>query len=334
MPTDPRYPDLDALTREAIALLRRGHAEAAAPLVAAMGKLLTDRPEVFRQMRRIVEVVAFDWPAARSSIRLGAVAPPDPADIELVAFHVGLEGSDAPAVDYGRLLSQLFESAQLRAPAARRVLLTDERTVLPSFASGVAVVRCSIDPARLMYERMRVQREYLRARRAGAATVFLDSDVVVNAEPSAIFAEDFDVGLTHRPVVDAPFNGGVIFVAAGSAGERFFGKALACYDALAEAPAIAALYPRDLRAWWGDQFALAALVGWRALAERQGDGLGVDGVRVRIFPCETHNYTIEPRMYGAVELAGKHFIHFKGSRKEMMAAYLMNLRGQTTSCKE
>ncbi len=297
-----------------------------------MGEFLPDRPEVVEQLRRIVAVVAFDWPATRAGIRLSPVAPPAASDIELVAFHASLEGDSG--VDYVRLLGQSFESARLRSPASSRVLLTDERTALPSLGPGVEVVRFPIDLSRLMYERMRVQREHLRTRRPGLATVFLDSDVVVNAEPASIFAEDFDVGLTHRPVVDAPFNGGVIFVAAGTAGQRFFDRALACYDALAGNPAIAPLYPRDLRTWWGDQFALAALVGWRALAERQGDALCVDGVRVRIFPCETHNYTIEPRMYGAVELASKHFIHFKGPRKEMMAAYLANLRGQTTSCKE
>jgi hypothetical protein len=177
-----------------------------------------------------------------------------------------------------------------------------------------------------MYERMRLQHEHLAARQPGIATVFLDSDVVVNAAPGPIFGEDFDVGLTQRAVVEAPLNGGVIFVGAGSAGERFFARALACYDALATSPAIAALYPEGLAAWWGDQFALAALVGWRALAERDGDALSVDGVRVRIFPCETHNHVIEGRQYGPEELAAKYFIHFKGPRKALMDAYLAALR--------
>ena len=101
---------------------------------------------------------------------------------------------------------------------------------------------------------------------------------------------------------------------------------------MAEAPSIAPLYPRSLKCWWGDQFALAALVGWRALAERGEDNaVSVDGLRVRIFPCETHNYTIEARAYAPGELDGKFLVHFKGPRKAMMAPYLEALRRRAAS---
>ena len=307
-----------------IALLQLGKAGEAAPLVERMAELVPDRVQVVDQLRRIVALVDFDWPADRGDARVGAVRPPAAADVELVTFHVALEAG--AGFDYAALLAHSFESARLRAPASRRVLLTDEHTKLPSFGAGVDVMRVPLDREHLMYERMRVQHEYLLARRPGTATVFLDSDVVVNAEPAPVFGEDFDVGLTYRPVVDAPFNGGVIFVAPGEGGERSFAKALACYRALAEAPAIAPRFPRDLRAWWGDQYALAALVGWRALGTRGSDTVSVDGVRVRIFPCETHNHTVEAREYGAHELRSKFFIHFKGARKELMARYLETLR--------
>ena len=90
MAADAAPSRLDTITREAIAHLRRGRADRAAPLVAEMETLLADRPEVARQMRRIVAVVAFDWPAQRCEVRLGSVAPPRPRDVELVAFHVDL----------------------------------------------------------------------------------------------------------------------------------------------------------------------------------------------------------------------------------------------------
>jgi len=74
-----------------------------------------------------------------------------------------------PGFDYAALLVQLFESARLRAPASPRVLLTDERTALPSFGPGVQVLRFPIDRSRLMYGRMRLQPEYPRARVPGGA---------------------------------------------------------------------------------------------------------------------------------------------------------------------
>jgi glycosyltransferase involved in cell wall biosynthesis len=69
-----------------------------------------------------------------------------------------------------------------------------------------------------MFERMRLQELYLRDRAADRASVLMDSDVVVNSDPADIFSTDFDVGLTWRTEFpDAPFNGGMIFVAEGDA---------------------------------------------------------------------------------------------------------------------
>jgi hypothetical protein len=328
--SDPRLARLQELSLQALAHLQRGNAGQAAPLVEQMAPLLADRPQLARQMRQAVAVVGFDWPADRSPVTLAAAPPPEPANVELVSFHVDLP--EAPSglhggVDYGAVLAQSFESARLRAPAARRVLLTDEATAVPDLGPGVEVLRYRLDRSRLMFERMRIQAEYLRDRPAIRATVLMDSDVVVNAEPSPIFSEDFDVGLTHRSgLPEAPLNGGMIFVAPGQAGARFLAKALDCYESLASRPSIASLYPADLRAWWGDQFALAALVGWRALGQRTGEAVGVDGIRVRIFPCDTHNYTLEQRAYRAEDLRHRYFVHFKGKSKAMLPMYLEALR--------
>jgi hypothetical protein len=209
------------------------------------------------------------------------------------------------------VLAQSFESARIRAPRARRLLITDEHTVVPESAGAERVLRFPLDRTHVMYERMRLQELYLEAREPGRASVLMDSDVVVNRDPAPIFAEAFDVGLTWRPEFpDAPFNGGMIFVSEGDAGLAFVRKARACYDALAAEPAIGG--GADLRAWWGDQFALAVFVGYRDFAERQGDALSVDGVRMRFFPCTEYNFTIEPSTrYSAEELRRKFFIHFK-----------------------
>ena len=53
--------------------------------------------------------------------------------------------------------------------------------------------------------------------------------------------------------------------------------------------------------WLSDQDAVEAFV-----RERAGDALMVDGLRVRLFPCETHNYTIEPRAYAPGDLDAAH----------------------------
>jgi hypothetical protein len=225
------------------------------------------------------------------------------------------------------VLALSFESAAIRAPRARRVLLTDNATAVPAGMKVDEVMRFPMDSARLMYERMRVQASYLQSRPAGRHSVLIDSDVVVNRDPAPVFAEAFDVGLTWRTgLPNAPFNGGAIFVASGRAGCQFFGKALACYGTFSEKPDVAAAFPRDLRAWWGDQFALALMVGYRQFAERTTSGLRIDDIRVRFFPCDEYNFTIEARDYPPSFFDSKYLVHFKGNRKVAQAAYLGLMR--------
>jgi hypothetical protein len=284
-----------------------------------------------RLLRRWSAIVGFDFPMPRLPHVPSARPAPDASQVELVAFHADL--AEAPSgiherVDYRRVLELSFESAERRAPRARRVLLTDERT---RWADGLRVHevrRLAVDPTRLMYERMRAQQAYLASRPAGSCVAFMDSDVVVNRDPAPIFAADFDVGLTwRRGFPDAPFNGGMLFVRAGDAGERFFAHARSCYDALADSSDVASLFPRDLRSWWGDQFAIAILAGFRECGERVTDGLQVDGIKLRFLPCTEYNFTLEAGVaYEPTDLARRYFLHFKGNRKSLQAQYLAAMR--------
>lgn len=327
---DPARERLMRLAREAGGHLDRARADLASEPVAELLRALPQDPLVQHLVRQR-EVVAFEWPLPRSAFAIAPRIAPPPEAIDLVAFHVDMPSAPSGihgAIDYTAVLALSFESARLRAPRARRILLTDEATRVPESMAVDRVLRFPIDPARLMYERMRVQSRYLEAREGGRASVLMDSDVVVNRDPAPIFAEAFDVGLTWRPgFADAPFNGGMIFVSEGTQGCAFFRAALACYDALAAHAPLQSAFPRDLRAWWGDQFALAATVGLRAYREHSGEGLRVDGTAVRFFPCETHNFTLEPaRRHSAAELRSKHFVHFKGNRKALQAQYLDAMR--------
>jgi hypothetical protein len=119
----------------------------------------------------------------------------------------------------------------------------------------------------------------------------------------------------------------LILVAEDAAGPEFFRKVRACYDALAGDAEVRNACVGNVRAWWGDQWALACTVGYRSYGERTTDLLTVEGIRVRLFPCETHNFTPEPQTrYDVADLRRKFFIHFKGNRKQMLAFYVGQLR--------
>lgn len=288
---------------------------------------------VVAHLERQLAVIGFDWPRQRAEFVPERQTAPNPGDVDLVAFHANLPVAPSgihAQIDYLEVLNLSFESAALRAPQARRILLTDEQTPVPPTLKVHDVIRYPIDLGKLMYERMRVQSLYLEQRDPGRVSVLIDSDVVINREPSDIFSETFDVGLTWRPeFADAPFNGGVLFIGRGRGGAGFFHQAIACYDALAADATLMALYPKDLRAWWGDQFAIAATVGYHAYATRQADGIEIDGLRARLFPCRDYNFTIETNSnYTRDELARKYFVHFKGNRKSLQARYLEFMRAE------
>jgi hypothetical protein len=321
---------LEAAASEIVRALSLARVGEARQHFAALRALVPGHPALDHIARQIA-VIAFDWPLPRAAYDPAPRPAPAPDAIDLVAFHANMSAAPSEIhqkIDYLAVLALSFESAAIRAPRARRILLTDEHTPIPATMPVDEVLRFPVDLAKLMYERMRVQALYLGRRPASRASVLMDSDVVVNREPSPVFAQDFDIGLTWRPeFADSPFNGGMIFVGVGGKGLEFFDRARACYDGLVADPAVTAPFPRDLRAWWGDQFALAATVGYRDFAGRRGDGLEVAGIRTRFFPCSEYNFTIEPNVpYPSEVLAAKFFVHFKGNRKALQVQYVGKMR--------
>jgi hypothetical protein len=311
------------------AALRLGDPDRARAPLAQLATQLPQHPGVIA-LRRWAALIEFDWPATRGSVAIGPREPPAADAVDLVLFHVDLPVAPSGVhgkIDYLAVAALSFEAAERRAPQAHRILLTDAETNVPQGLGAHEVIRQPIDRDRLMYERMRVQERYLARRPLGRATVFMDVDVVANRDPVGIFAEDFDVGLTWRAEhPDAPINGGLIFVGPGAAGRAFFQQALRCYDALAVSR-LASLFEQDLRGWWGDQFALGLIVGYRDFGRRQQVGMSVNATRVRFFPCAEYNFTPDANGTDALDhLASRYFLHFKGNRKPLQARYLDQVR--------
>ena len=321
---------LQQLAETAQGALRRLRPDQAREPLQQLAALLPKNPSVL-MLLRWAAVLQIDWPVARESIELSRRAPPAADAVDLVLFHVDLPAAPSGLhgrIDYMAVAALSFEAAKHRAPRARRVLLTDEHTQVPDELGVQEVIRTPINRDWLMYQRMHAQERYLAARPPGRATVFMDVDVVPNRDPSDIFAEDFHVGLTWRAEFpDAPINGGLIFVAPGAEGHAFFQETIRCYDSLAADRRLTSLFDRDLRAWWGDQYALALMVEYRRFASREHDAFGIGGARVRLFPCADYNFTPEAgSSYTADFLASRYFLHFKGNRKAMQAQYLSHMR--------
>lgn len=318
--------DLNQLAQQAHWHLSRGDSAAADPIVSALQQAAPD-DRMVKSLTAQLAVVGFHVSASRMPAEIPANRSVAQHDVDLVAFHVDLPANPSGIhrpIDYQSVLRSAFAAAAIKAPAARRIVLTDENTDIAPDIGAHQVIRHSLDTSALMYERMRLQIAYLEDRPEGRASVLMDTDVVINRDPAEVFRLAFDVGLTWRTgFPDAPFNGGLIFVGPGHKGRGFLADARACYDNLVAAPELNRVFPLGLRGWWGDQFALAALTGYRDFAQRQSEGSIVNGALVAYLPCERFNFTLEPGMnYSLAEVRQKFCIHFKGNRKGMLAKYL------------
>jgi hypothetical protein len=214
---------------------------------------------------------------------------------------------------YRGLLTILFRSVELFHPAARTVVLTDERTPLASLPVNATVVRCPVDRDRIMHSRLLAQIDYLRHQAGNSAVVFLDPDIIVNADLTPLLAEDFDIALTYRDLPQMPINDGVIVLNAGRrrGGLRFLERVRSIYDR----------HCADDPYWFGSQRAYIAALG-KKFAHRRSDIIDVRRSRVRLLPCEQWNFSPgHEEQAMAADLRDKYVLHFKGERKWMMPLY-------------
>jgi hypothetical protein len=227
---------------------------------------------------------------------------------------------------YLHMIDMLFRSASLFHPNCKKVILTDLKTDLSQVAPDVAIYRTSINPHEVMLGRLISQLDYIEKEDCCSDLLFLDSDILVNANLDIIFSHDFHVGLTYRIDHEMPINGGVIFISKRHKQQamEFLGRVLQIYREKYMA------YDK----WWGDQYALIEAVGHKNLTSNISGSsslefITVNDVKIILFPCEIYNFSPENTFLSiAKELKSKEIIHFKGHRKRLIDIYWMTYLAQ------
>ena len=189
-------------------------------------------------------------------------------------------------------------------------MMTDPQTLMPIADVVDAVVRLPVRRAWIMYERLRVQRALAACGRFSGPMLFIDTDIVLNRDFSALFQHDFDVAVSWRIHPLMPINGGMIAGRPGANLVRFFDRNIALYEALADCGFVEERYGFDVRAFRGGQLAHGAYIGWDCPLGRPGRR-SIDGVNVAFFAADDINFTYTPDTDPEV-LASKLAIHFKG----------------------
>ncbi len=242
--------------------------------------------------------------------------------MEFVTFHVTLRsGSEAHPNqtlmhrEYMSMIDMMFASARLMDRSARTVVLTDNNTDFGQCRTPIdAIVRTDVDAGKLMLERTRSQLRYIETSAFAAPIVILDSDILINAPLQKIFDIDFDVALTWRESKVQPINGGFLILnnQRPDVSRHFFQKFCSLY---VERYA-------DQAAWYGDQLALRDCVGLPLKQMRERNLVDVEGCRILLLPCDSHNFSPVNR-YTEIQAdwPEKVVLHFKGDRKRLMSPY-------------
>jgi hypothetical protein len=220
---------------------------------------------------------------------------------------------------YFQMIDMLFRSASLFHPDCKKVILTDCKTDLSQVASDVAIYRTSINPQEVMLGRLISQLDYIRKEDWCSDLLFLDSDILVNANLDVIFNHDFNVGLTYRIDHEMPINGGVIFISKRNKplAIEFFDRVLQIYQEKY----------MTYNKWWGDQYSLLEAVRLENLTSNISESsslrfITINGVEILLLPCEVYNFSPENTFFSiAKELKSKGVIHFKGHRKRLIDIY-------------
>jgi hypothetical protein len=219
--------------------------------------------------------------------------------------------------DFVGMLDLALRSAERFHPGCQKVVLTDLVTDFSRLPRDVRIIRHPIDPTQALFDRAVAQRDFLVRHDFASHVILMDSDVLINNELESSFDGSFDVGLTYRSIKAMPLNAGLIALHAGRSR-----AAVTFFDAMLRA--MRAHYSSDPGwLWLSDQFGLIEAVGRQAFWARTEDRLQTDdGVRIRLWPCETHNDSVINEWRAIlVRDPRRRVLHFKGDVKRLMQPY-------------
>jgi hypothetical protein len=249
--------------------------------------------------------------------------------LTFACFHLPAPNTGT-AKTYWALFALMCASVRRIVPDAEIHLLTHDEAEVPDAIPATRIFRRSAgEPIKnsfvhLMRAETQTWRAYTESGLLQGPTVLMDIDILLQRSPAGLFDGSFDIGLTYTNETTLhPFNAGVILIDPQRRDAvRSFFAALDDY--------VADLVP-EYQEWYGDQMALADLIGiddatdWRGIVDRTAHD-----VRIRALPAAEWNASLlldadNRPIFTAIPDAG--LVHFKGERKGLMLRYATEVLG-------
>jgi hypothetical protein len=244
--------------------------------------------------------------------------------MQFVTFHVHRSDADRKHADsdvakfdprhYVAMIDMMFDSAARFHPDMDPVVLTSASTDLSALRWAVRRKDGPAAPQSIMLDRTLAQLRHLEECDFDRPIVMLDSDILVFGSLETLFKEDFDVAVTWRDDETMPINNGIIFLnhRNPAAVRQFFRRYAEIYRQSYSSRAD----------WYGDQMAMAALIGLHPAQYASRDTVDVEGCRVRLLPCSAYNAAPRKKPWHVLFPAvGRKVLHFKAGKKRLMRDY-------------
>ncbi len=266
-------------------------------------------------------------------------------------------GNPDAALAPSQMLVLCVESIRRVMPQCPVVLVTDETFDAPGLPDDLTLVRhADIRHGHLMYDRLRVQKQYVDAlleHGEEVDLVFMDIDILLNRALDDVFGSDFDLAFPATFYPDLKYsergvplnslmsiiNGGVLFARSSEATSRFFGawmqqmEYLFQHDALEEYGALKGRVREHFMSWWGEPHTLMVMFG-RAFMAGQRKHVRYQGIKVAILEDALYNYAPEIERVGDnwqisvtdQDRRSRFVFHLRGQRKVFMVQLAATLR--------
>lgn len=219
---------------------------------------------------------------------------------------------DAPT--YVQMIDMMFDSAARHHAEMSPVVLSAPGTDLGALRWKVQRKDHPAAPQSIMLDRTLAQLSYLESSRFDRPVVMLDSDILLFGSLRPLFDEDFDVAVTWRDDPSMPINNGIILLnnRNPAAVRRFFRRYADIYRQSFA----------DRADWYGDQLAMAALIGLDPDEYASRPCVDVEGCRVRLLPCSLYNAKPKKKLLKMLWPGRRRrVLHFKGAQKPLMFDY-------------
>jgi len=238
-------------------------------------------------------------------------------EINFVAFHIDIDDevlkeaqSIAKAVNNEKTENQLdlmLSSVKKYYPNASLYILTDQTSKV-SENDNTKVIKYDLDKRYPILSRNKAWYEFLDRREN--ATIFLDSDILINDCFDELMATEFDIAFTFRNWKKWPINLGIIYIKNNTNNKayNFFKEWYYQFLSLKD----------EQKVWGGDQDLIHEK--FRNLDFSVGNQFEArfEDYQIKFLSCNEYNYSSEMNEPMLEYPSNTKVLHFKGARKKYM----------------